>query len=55
MRWFYLILIAAAVAGAALGVARLTDTRAATIEVIVAASLIIIFIALFGFLSKLRE
>jgi hypothetical protein len=55
MRWFYAVLIAAIVAGGAIGFAKLENTRTATVEAIVAASLIVIFIALFGFLAKSKD
>lgn len=56
MRWFYAILIAAAVAGITIAIQRLTHAfRSNTVHVIVAVSLVVIFIALFQFLAKMRE
>ncbi len=56
MKWFYIILSAAAVAGTAVVLGRLThvfDRR--TIQIIVAASMMIIFVALIKFLNKLHD
>ena len=56
MRWFYVILIAAAVAGITIAIQRLTHAFPSNIaNVIVAISLVVIFIALFQFLAKMRE
>jgi len=56
MRWFYVLLTAIAIAGIALALERLTGGhRSIYMQAIVAAALIVIFIALFGFLSKLRD
>lgn len=56
MRWFYVILIAAAVAGITIAIQRLTHAVPSSIaHVIVAISLVVVFIALFQFLTKMRE
>jgi len=56
MRWFYVLLIAIAIAGIAVSLERLTGGhRPVHVQAIVAVALIVIFIALFGFLSKLRD
>ncbi|HUV04245.1 MAG TPA: hypothetical protein VMX94_03980 [Armatimonadota bacterium] len=56
IRWFYVLLSAIAIAGAALVVERLTGSqRPAYVQAIVAAALVVIFISLVGFLSKLRD
>ena len=56
MKWFYVILIATAVAGIAIAVARLTHTvRSTGTQIIVAAAVAVILIALLKFMSKLRD
>ena len=55
MRWFYVVIVAAIAAATAIGIARLANHKPVVIEAVVAASLVVIFIALFGFLAKSRE
>lgn len=56
MRWFYVLLTAIVIAGLALVIERLTGGhRYALVQAIVVAALVVIFISLLGFLSKLRE
>ena len=56
MRWFYILLAAIVVAGAALAVDRVMRWhREFYVQAIVAVALVVIFIALFAFLSKLRD
>lgn len=56
MRWFYLLLTAFIVAGGTLAVDRLTgNQRHPYAQAIVAAALVVIFVSLFGLLSKPRE
>ena len=56
MKWFYLVLLAAAVAAAAIAVGRLTHVLGhRTIQIIVAASIIVLFVALIKFLTKLQD
>jgi len=55
MRWFYVVMAAAIVAAGAIAVARITNYRPVVVEVVVAASLVVIFIALFGLLAKSKE
>ena len=55
MRWFYVIMVAAIAALSAIAIARVTDYKPVIVEAIVAASLIVIFIALFSFLAKSRD
>ena len=56
MKWFYVILIAAAAAGITVAIQRVTHAFHSNIaHGIVAISLVVIFIALFQFLAKMRE
>lgn len=57
MKWFYVILVAAAVAGVTIVVQRLTHTsaRSDVTQAIIAVSLAVIFVALVKFLGKMRE
>jgi len=57
MKWFYVILIAAAVAGVTIAIQRLTHTsaRSDVTQAIIAVSLAVIFVALVKFLGKMRE
>jgi hypothetical protein len=56
MKWFYVILIAAAVAAITIAVQRVTHTsRSVVTEAIIALSLAVILVALLKFLSKMRE
>ena len=55
MRWFYVVIIAAATAASAIAIARVTDYKPVIVEAIVGVSLIVIIIALFGFLAKSRD
>ena len=56
MKWFYLVLLAAAVAAAAIALGRLTHVFGrTTIKMIVAASIVVLFVALIEFLTKLHD
>ena len=55
MRWFYVVMVAAIAAVSAIAITRITHHRPVTVEVVVAVSLVVIFIALFGLLAKSRD
>lgn len=56
MRWFYMILATAVIAGVAIAVERLTNVLGhQTLQLIVAASMMVIFVALIKFVSKLHD
>ena len=55
MKWFCVVMVAAATAASAIAIARLANHRPAILEAIVAGSLLVIFAALFGFLAKSRD
>lgn len=56
MKWFYLVIIAAAVAAVTIAVGRIYHTMGhIAVQTIVAASMAVLFIALIKFLTKLHD
>ncbi|HET6455394.1 MAG TPA: hypothetical protein VFI02_13400 [Armatimonadota bacterium] len=55
MRWFYVVMVAGIAAVSAIAIARLANYRPVIVEAVVAASIIVIIIGLFGFLAKSKE
>lgn len=55
MRWFCVVMVAAIIAATAIAIVRVAHHKPVIAEAVVAVSLVVIFVALFGFLLKSRD